>query len=592
MKPDDWQKIEALFQMALEIPLNERISFLDRECPEHLRSEVETLLLYSKDNEGLLDRPVVEIKDSSYCTEQDPIIGSTLGQFRIARKLGQGGMASVYLGIRESPYKQLGAVKVLNRDLDSKENRLRFFRECQILAILEHPNIPKLLDGDTSQNGTSYFVMDYIEGRTVCDYADVNKLTVQERLRIFLEICSAVSYVHRKNIVHCDIKPSNILVNSSSTAKLLDFGIAIFTNPELSTQAIDPTAPAERRLTRRYASPEQLRGDPIRFSTDIYALGVILYELLTGHYPEKESLEKPSKTVQMEQEILGSDARKRLITSEQISATRSTTTQELVNLLEDGLDEIVLKAMREEVQKRYLEVDDLANAIKNFLDKKELKKVATSNAIAKKQFLYLLLAVITTVSLFLISSYTRTEAKPYEVVQYDQIKWEELIESAKKEIVAEGIYLESFNPSKLTKLAKAKPSLKVKIMLLDPGGDVVVRRERDEGHLNRTRIMQKFLDFDEQLKRNSLKDVEVGKFELKCFNIYPTIAVVMIDDDLYAYFYSYGELGTGSPVIKVTKREQSDFFRFFEKHLQSVDKASRILTERDFTQYKKVLEGG
>ena len=212
--------------------------------------------------------------------------GRRIGPFRILHLLGSGGMGDVYLALRaDDAFNQRVAIKLVRTGVDSEEILLRFRHERQILAALDHPNIARLMDGGTTEEGLPYFVMDYVEGTPITTYCDQHKLPISERLRLFRDVCLAVHYVHQNLIVHRDLKPSNILVTADGVAKLLDFGIAKLLRPEFFSQPMEATRVDSRMLTPWYASPEQVRGEPITTASDVYSLGVLLYELLAGRRP-------------------------------------------------------------------------------------------------------------------------------------------------------------------------------------------------------------------------------------------------------------------------------------------------------------------
>ncbi len=310
---------------------------------------------------------------------------SNIGPYKIIRRIGQGGMGAVYLAARDDDqYKRQVAIKLIRRGMDSDFVLRRFRNERQILASLDHPNIARLLDGGTTEDGRPYFVMEYIEGKPITGYADEHRLATAERLKLFVRVCSAIHYAHQNLVIHRDIKPSNILVTADGTPKLLDFGIAKLLNPELAAQTIEATAVAVRLMTPEYASPEQVRGEQITTSSDVYSLGVLLYELLTGHRPYRISSRLPddiARVVCEEQPQKPSTAVARVVTAEHTDGSMGATlTPESVSRTRDGqpdklrrklsgdIDNIVLMAMRKEPQRRYASVDQLSNDIIRHLD--------------------------------------------------------------------------------------------------------------------------------------------------------------------------------------------------------------------------------
>src|SRR4026207_1322489 len=293
MTPERWRQVEEIFQAALDLHPEERARYVSQASATAtaLRRTVEVLLSQHDSAGDLLDESIYGQTDQSvlesFIDEKDPMIGRRLGAYRIEREIGRGGMGAVYEAVRaDNEFNKRAAIKLVKRGMDTDFILRRFRKERQILAALDHPHIAGLLDGGTTEDGLPYFVMEFIEGQPLYRYCDSHQLNVTERLKLFRSICDAVHYAHQKHVVHRDIKPSNVLVTSQGTPKLLDFGIAKLLNPQLAGDIThDPTANAMRLLTPEYASPEQVQGASITPSTDVYSLGVLLYELLSGHRP-------------------------------------------------------------------------------------------------------------------------------------------------------------------------------------------------------------------------------------------------------------------------------------------------------------------
>src|SRR5215471_7009009 len=223
---------------------------------------------------------------SSEHADDESRIGREIGPYRIEREIGRGGMGTVYEAWRaDGEFQHRVAIKLIRSGQDRDFVLRRFRNERQILAALDHPNIGRLLGGGTTKEGSPYFVMEFIAGQPLYEYADTHHLTVTDRLRLFIQLCDAVEYAHQKLVIHRDLKPTNILVSDSGVPKLLDFGIAKLLNPELVSETTPETTVGVRLMTIEYASPEQVQALPITFATDVYSLGVILYELLTGRSP-------------------------------------------------------------------------------------------------------------------------------------------------------------------------------------------------------------------------------------------------------------------------------------------------------------------
>jgi serine/threonine protein kinase/tetratricopeptide (TPR) repeat protein len=303
-----------------------------------------------------------------------------IGPYRVLRELGHGGMGTVYLAARaDDQYQKRVAIKVV-RGLDSAEVIRHFRRERQILAGLDHPNIARLLDGGTTDDGLPYFVMEHVEGEPIDRFCDERRLTVHERLGLFRGVCEAVQHAHRNLVVHRDLKPGNIFVTRDGVPKLMDFGIAKLLNPDVVGDAPTATGLA---MTPEYASPEQARGGTITTATDVYSLGVVLYELLTGHRPYRlrtreplevlkavceEEPERPSTAVGRTEERTLVDGTTQAMTAETVSRTREGTPDRLRRRLRGDLDNIVLMALRKEPPRRYGSVEALSEDIRRYLE--------------------------------------------------------------------------------------------------------------------------------------------------------------------------------------------------------------------------------
>lgn len=385
MTPERYQTVKTIFQRALELPSAHRPSYLDHACgsdPE-LRRAVESMLQSDTEETTFLDKsPVDPISKLLDQVEIKP--PSRVGQYEIQREIGRGGMGAVYLASRaDDQYRKQVAIKLVLRDRENASVVERFRRERQILANLDHPNIALLLDGGATADGLPYLVMEYVEGVPIDEYCDGGKLDVSGRLRLFLTVCGAVHHAHQNLVIHRDLKPSNILVKKDGTVKLLDFGIAklVQTQPAAG-QALDKTATAMRILTPEYASPEQVRGDPVTTATDVYQLGVVLYQLLTGHHPFafksraavmqmllSDEPQRPSAATQrVVEEDLPDGTKELLRTPQSVSTCREGSPQKLRRRLEGDLDAILLKALAKEPAQRYGSVEQFADDIRRHLE--------------------------------------------------------------------------------------------------------------------------------------------------------------------------------------------------------------------------------
>lgn len=387
MTTDPLDRFERLFRAAQMHPPEERVAFLDAACADDLklRRELESLLQADDeaDEEAFLDEPAAEWAVEDLAAEPDERAeGQSVGPYVILRPLGRGGMGDVYLAVRHQPFKRYVALKIVRRGMDTREILLRFEMERQILASLNHPNVARLLDGGVTDNGLPYFAMEYVEGLPLTRYCDAHRLDVDERLRLFQTVCRAVQYAHQNLVIHRDLKPSNILVTQDGTVKLLDFGIAKLLNPNLSPLAMPVTRTEVRRMTPEYASPEQVRGETLTTASDVYALGVILYELLTGHRPYrltkrttmeiaqvvcKQDPERPSTKVIQHESITHGDGTTKEITPATVSEARAVTIERLRRRLRGDLDNIVLMAMRKEPSRRYGSAEQFGHDLEGYL---------------------------------------------------------------------------------------------------------------------------------------------------------------------------------------------------------------------------------
>jgi len=352
-----WNEVDRLFAEALDRPTAERPAFLDAACAGDaaLREEVEQLLGADAEGCGFLESPPDELLRLSLDDREE---SGSLGRYRLLRKIGSGGMGTVYLARREDEhYRRDVAIKVLRFGLASTQAFHRFVAERQILAHLEHPNIAHLYDGGSTDDGRPYLVMELVDGLPLDEYCDRQRLTLDQRLVLCQKICGAVQYAHQNLLVHRDLKPANILITPEGEPKLLDFGIAKQLAPEADDTFLR-TRIGSRLLTPRYASPEQIRGAAITTASDVYSLGVILYELLAGRSPYPASTES---SYEIERAICEEEPERPSMallrpgpsSLAEIAAARKLRPQALVHRLSGDLDNIVLMALRKEPGRRY-----------------------------------------------------------------------------------------------------------------------------------------------------------------------------------------------------------------------------------------------
>jgi eukaryotic-like serine/threonine-protein kinase len=389
MTPERWQEIKVVLDDALALDPSERAAFLDRVCARDaaLRKEVEALL--SADEEAGPDflnqsRPfemtTVATLDGTFDPPADLWIGRRVGPYKVVERLGVGGFGEVYRAFRaDDQYQKEVALKVVRAGQDSAFVFSRFKHERQILAGLDHPNIARLHDGGATEDGVPYFVMELIDGVPLDRYCERHQLSVADRLKLFLPVCAAVQYAHQRLIIHRDIKPSNILVTADGIPKLLDFGIAKILDTEAEAGGPAQTMTLFRVLTPGYASPEQIKGEPITTASDVYSLGVVLYELLTGQHPYRKLSGKPeemARAVCEEEPRRPSTAVRRLSTAKPAESRQSSgspdpavSAEKRSKRLRGDLDNIVLMGLRKEPRRRYTSVEQFAEDIRRHLGK-------------------------------------------------------------------------------------------------------------------------------------------------------------------------------------------------------------------------------
>ena len=279
-----WSEAKRIFAEALDQKPEQRSEFVSNQCgaDADLYNEVVSLLQHHDGAESFFERSPVE----GINLPTDPLLGKRVGLYKVLRQIGLGGMGTVYLAERaDDQFRKRVALKVVRPELFNEQALRRFQNERQTLAVLDHPNIIKLFDGGTTEERVPYLVTEYVEGLPIDKYCSSAGLSVRQRLELFLDLLAAVHYAHQHLVVHRDLKPGNILVTPAGVPKLLDFGIAKLLQPEYSAQSMGFTRSDMQPMTPNFASPEQIMGLPITTASDTYSLGVILYQLLTGHHP-------------------------------------------------------------------------------------------------------------------------------------------------------------------------------------------------------------------------------------------------------------------------------------------------------------------
>ena len=369
--PDRFREADAVFDAALDLPPEEREAYVERACggDDDLRALVKRLL-HAHDNAGsFLATPASEIAAPLLADlASSPAFEGRVGPYRIVREIGRGGMGAVYLAERDDgQFRQRAALKLARGGIGTDYLLQRFREERQIVASLEHPNVARLLDGGVTEQGVPWFAMEYVEGEPIDRHCDERRLPIEQRLTLFLDVCEAVQYAHRNLVIHRDLKPSNILVADDGGLKLLDFGIARLLGSDQAAEA-EARPSGGRLMTPAYASPEQIRGDPVTTASDAYALGVLLFELLTGTHPHRT----PGLTSEeLQRRVLESQPERPSVlaerTSSEVATARGTTPDRLVRRLRGDLDAIVLKALEREPERRYATAEQLAADIRRHL---------------------------------------------------------------------------------------------------------------------------------------------------------------------------------------------------------------------------------
>ncbi len=375
----DPRRVRDIFEKAAELPLADRESFLDQAClpDDLLRHEIARMLTAYERWGGVFD--TLHDEESQNVAVAIPAI---VGPYRILRELGRGGVGAVYLAIRaDESFKKQVAIKLLRPGLQSDEIVRRFRHERQILASIDHPFIAKLLDGGSTPEGLPYLVMEYVDGQPIDEYCESHRLTIDQRLELFCNVCSAVHFAHQHLVVHRDLKPGNLFVSPDGTPKLLDFGIAKLLDPGLFALTVDATRADARMMTPEYASPEQIRGEGITTSSDIYSLGVVLYELLTDHLPYRvrnrplhevaraicdELPARPSTVLGIDEQVANAHGKTRHVTAESVAGARETSPDKLRRKLRGDLEHILMMALRKESHLRYASAEQFSDDIRRY----------------------------------------------------------------------------------------------------------------------------------------------------------------------------------------------------------------------------------
>ena len=360
-----WQRVSAVFDQLCEAPASSRDALLEQHCGEDGELRREVLALLEADAAGtVLDQHVPKLRiavAADWARDSEaPSAGADIGCWRIARELGRGGMGVVMLAERnDGQFEQRVALKLIKRGMDSDAVLKRFLHERQILARLSHPNIARLLDGGLSADGRPFFVMEYVEGTPLVAYCNANSLGLRARLDCILQICAALQFAHRQLVVHLDLKPSNVIVTAAGEVKLLDFGIAKLLGDSPIDASMQTRTQTQRPLTAGYASPEQLLGEPVSTATDVYGIGCLLFELLTGRRANGNA-------------ATAQEARLAIARGEPLAPSKAAVIGGVPGIsprrLQGDFDTIVLKALKREPERRYATVEALADDLRRCLD--------------------------------------------------------------------------------------------------------------------------------------------------------------------------------------------------------------------------------
>ncbi len=403
MKPEQWRQVREVLDHAIQLAPAERVPYLNQSCGEDfgLRHEVESLLAsHEKASSVFLESPPAQLmRDALEAALPQDRLGRRIGAYRIVEEIGRGGMGEVYRAVRaDGQFDQQVAIKLVRTGFDTSFILERFRNERQILASLDHPNIARLLDGGTTDDGVPFLAMELIEGLRIDDYCNTHKLNLTQRLQLFRQVCPAVQYAHQRLVVHRDLKPSNILVTSEGVPKLLDFGIAKIVDPAASAEAT-----MARPMTPQYASPEQVRGEVITTASDVYSLGVILYLLLTGRSPYRLRANTPHELSRAITETEPQRPSAVVLTAgnggledrqagqtpmpESAAAMPETNPAKLRRRLVGELDDILLMALRKEPERRYGSVQEFSDDLGRHLDGMPVNATKGSTAYRAGKFL-------------------------------------------------------------------------------------------------------------------------------------------------------------------------------------------------------------
>jgi hypothetical protein len=425
MTPERLCQIRNLFETVVHRPPQEQDAFLQEACRDdpELRSEVAKLLSAHAHSPQFMETPIVESHSFPVPELLIHMEGRRIGAYQIVREIGRGGMGKVYLAERaDRAFQKQVALKMVRAGPGAEEILRRFLQEREILASLDHPHIARLLDGGTTEDEIAYLVMEYVEGTAIVEHCNARRLNITARLELFQVVCEAIAYAHQHGVVHRDLKPSNILVTKEGEVKVLDFGIAKLLRTGFEETVLE-TRQGLLLMTPEYASPEQVKGEPITFAADVYVLGVLLYELLTGCCPYRlksrliqevaraicdEEPTRPSAVVTLAGANSKDEAHESSTDPEQISAVREGNVTQLKRRLAGDLDHILLQALRKEPERRYRSVGELREDITRHLKSvpvraRKIGVVDRTRKLLARNKRSLVLALLTAMSVILLA---------------------------------------------------------------------------------------------------------------------------------------------------------------------------------------------
>lgn len=404
MTPESWQQVKEICLAALDLPASERVPFVKHHCAGRQELEEAALRLVTEPvPTHFIEPPIENAAQHLLATGAATLeAGTTIGPFKLLEPIGSGGIGDVYRALYFTTSEQTEvALKLIQRGMVTPDVLRRFREEHRLLARLQHPHIARCVDGGIA-DGRAYLAMEFVDGQPVDMYCDKQRMTVPQRLDLFRKVCDAVAFAHQNLIVHRDLKPRNILVTPQGVPKLLDFGVAKLMADDSVNLLGDPTVTARPMITPQYASPEQLRGEPVSTASDVYSLGVILYELLCGHRPYRHERltaaelqqhiaetppQPPSRTIGRADEIRRPAGTTELITPQTVTHARSTDANRLQRDLRGDLDTIVLKAMHLVPERRYATVGQLSDDIERYLGGHPVRALPDSISYRTRKFI-------------------------------------------------------------------------------------------------------------------------------------------------------------------------------------------------------------